>query len=154
MDPATRALTFALTRDDAARPVLLALRGNPDPAAVEAVVELLCRPHTATARLAVETLSGWTHPLVSPTLIDALDSPLSSVRREAVEALARRGECPVPELTRRLVEDPSWLVRRAALARAGGRRLVAHPRRRRRSALARAQCARATPRVGRTRQAA
>jgi HEAT repeats len=115
VDPTTRAITFALTRDETAQPALLALRGADDPAVVEAIVELLHRPHTAAARLAVEILAERDHPLVAPTLIYALESPLSSVRKEAIEALARRREYPQEELSRRLREDPSWPVRRAAL---------------------------------------
>ena len=115
VDPTTRAITFALTQLDSAQSALLALRGTPEPAAVEAIVELLHRPHTAAARLAVEILAEWDHPLVSLTLRHALDSPLSSVRMEAIAAMSRRGEYPAAELSRRLREDPSWLVRRAAL---------------------------------------
>ena len=115
MDPTTRAITFALTRPESAPSALLALRGMTDPAIVEAIVELLSRPHTAVARFAVEILAEMDHPLVSPTLIEALDSPLSSVRKEAIEALARRGDVPIPELTHLFREDPSWPVRRAAL---------------------------------------
>ena len=115
MDPTIRAITFALTRPETTRSALIALRGAPDLAAVEAIVELLYRPHTAVARLAVEILAEIDHSLVSPTLLYALDSPLSTVRMEAITALSRRGEYPSSELSRRLREDPSWLVRRAAL---------------------------------------
>ncbi len=119
-----RALTYALTQPETALAAVAALHGNSDPAAVEALVEVLCRPHAAPlALLALAALDGCEHPLVVDTLVRALDSPLAPVRLAAVEALARRGVFACSErLAELLRTDASWTVRRAGL-----RALAAHP---------------------------
>src|SRR5262245_50192827 len=119
-----RAITYALTQPHTALAAVAALHGNSEPAAVEALVEVLCRPHSAPlAQLALAALDACEHPLVVDTLVRALDSPLAPVRVAAAEALARRLVFDCAErLEKVLRADASWPVRRAAL-----RALAAHP---------------------------
>jgi HEAT repeat protein len=119
-----REITYALTQPRTAGAALAALAGSGLPPAVEALVELLARPHTAPlAPAALAALDACEHPLVPGALVEALDSPLPSVRLPAVEALARRRAYDArPRLARLLREDDSWPVRRAAL-----RALAEHP---------------------------
>src|SRR5438105_5052794 len=112
-----RALTYALTQEATAAAALEQLAGSGEPAAVEALVELLARPHRAPlAPAAVAALAGIDSPLATQALIDALDSPLATVRTAAADGLAaRRVRRCQPRLIRLLREDESWPVRRAAL---------------------------------------
>jgi hypothetical protein len=128
-----RALTYALTQPETAVAAVAALHGRGESAAVEALVEVLYRPHTAPlAPLALAALDACEHLLVVGTLVHALGSPLVPVRLAAVEALARRRVFDVPDrLARLLREDGSWPVRRAAL-----RALAAQPEPGRRHILA------------------
>src|SRR5262245_19716580 len=112
-----RALTFALTQDATAEAALEQLCRSTDAAAVEALLELLARPHTlALALPAVNSLAAIESPLATQALLDVLDSPLATVRLAAVEGLASRvTPRVVPRLVCRVTEDPSWPVRRAAV---------------------------------------
>src|SRR3954454_15382543 len=86
-----RELTHALTQDDLADVALPYVCESTEPAAVEALVELLARPHRAALALpAVEALAAVNGPLATQALIDALDSPLATVRLAAVEGLIPR----------------------------------------------------------------
>jgi HEAT repeat protein len=119
-----RALTFALTQPEA-RAVLATLGGAlPTPPVVEALIEILARPHAAPlAPAALALLAESDHPLAVDALVQALDSPLVTVRQPAVESLARRGiHHAAPRLLQMLKEDDTWMVRRAAL-----RALAGHP---------------------------
>jgi HEAT repeat protein len=113
----TRALTHALTQDATAEAALGALCRSGEPAAVEALVELLARPHSAALALpAVRALAGIEGPPANQALLDALLSPLPSVRQAAAEGLAPRKVARAhARLFRLLREDGSWPVRRAAL---------------------------------------
>jgi HEAT repeat protein len=118
-----RAITYALTQPEA--PAALAcLTPSSEPAVVEALLEVLDRPHAAPlAPAALALLARCEHPLVEDALVAALDSPLVTVRLPGVEALARRGMFhAASRLVRMLQEDESWLVRRAVV-----RALAAHP---------------------------
>jgi aryl-alcohol dehydrogenase-like predicted oxidoreductase len=119
-----RALTYALTDEDTALAALEALRNSTEPAAIEALIELLARSHRAPLTpAAVHVLDTCQHPLVDETLVDALDSPLVPVRQAAIDALWRRQVFRSTErLDRLLREDPSWRVRRTAV-----HALAAHP---------------------------
>src|SRR5262245_47220236 len=114
----SRAITYALTQPHTALAAVQALHGNSEPAAVEGLVELLCRPHPGPlAQAAIAALAASEHPLVEDALFRALESPLVPVRLAAIEAIARR---PVTDVSWRLLvvrvwQDESWLVRRAAL---------------------------------------
>src|SRR5262245_48065907 len=112
-----RAITYALTQPHTALAAVAALHGNSEPAAVEGLVEVLCRPHAAPlVQAALAALDACEHPLVVDTLVRALDSTLVPVRLAAVEALARHRVTDVSgRLTDVLQTDESWLVRRAAL---------------------------------------
>src|SRR5262245_40581633 len=112
-----RALTYALTQPHTALAAVQALHGNNNQAAVEGLVEVLCRPHaTPLAQSALAALDACEHPLVVGTLVRALDSPLVPVRLAAIEALARRRVINASgRLMHLLQTDESWLVRRAAL---------------------------------------
>jgi HEAT repeat protein len=118
-----RALTFVLTQPEA-HAALPCLAATSDPVVVEALVEVLARPHAAPlAPAALALLARCDHPLVEDALIAALDSPLVTVRLPAVEALAQRGNFrAAARLTGLLQEDESWLVRRAVV-----RALAGHP---------------------------
>src|SRR5687768_670754 len=104
-----RALTHALTQEATAGDALEQLAGSTDPAAVEALAELLARPHRAPlANRAVEALAAIDTPLATQALIDALESPLATVRTASADALGGRGARRArPRLTRLLCEDES-----------------------------------------------
>src|SRR5262249_19827318 len=112
-----RELTHALTQNDLAEFALEYVCESTEPAAVEALVELLARPHRAALALpAVQALAAADGPLATQALIDALDSPLATVRLAAAEGLAPRRQVRAHgRLVRLLREDESWPVRRAAL---------------------------------------
>jgi hypothetical protein len=111
-----RALTYALAQPEA-RDALASLAPPLPPEVVEALVEILARPHAAPlAPEALRLLAGADHPLCADALVQALDSPLVTVRLPAVEALARRGASRAAgRLARLLQEDDAWLVRRAVV---------------------------------------
>src|SRR5262249_38594503 len=88
-----------------------------EPGAVEGLVQLAHSPRTAKeATTALALLAGRAEPIVLDALLAALDSPHSTVRLAAVQAMGRReparSAAPLALLLRR---DDSWLVRRAAL---------------------------------------
>src|SRR5436309_418871 len=84
-------LTHALLRPQTALAAVEALRGVQDRAAIEGLVELIYKCFTArTAQAAVTALPPGDNPLVLDALAHALDSPHSSVRLAALEALHER----------------------------------------------------------------
>ncbi len=113
----TLRMTYGLLRPETACAAVHALRGNPDRAAVEGLVELVYRSRTArevVAALAALEPSG--DPIILDALNAALDSPHSSVRLAAVQDLRRRRARQAgASLVRILAGDESWPVRRAAL---------------------------------------
>jgi HEAT repeats len=110
-------LTSALLREGNAVAAAQALHGLPDRAALEALVEQVHRPHSArTALAALDSLEGRTEPIVTDALLAALESPHSSVRVVSLQALTGLIVPRAARLFRQhLVEDESWMVRRAAL---------------------------------------
>jgi HEAT repeat protein len=113
-----RRLTHALTRPETALAAAEALRDHLDePGAVEGLVLLVHAPRTAKeATTALALLAGRDEPIVLDALAAALESPHSTVRLAAAQAVQRREPAllggPLGRLLRR---DESWLVRRAAL---------------------------------------
>ncbi|MGH7222279.1 MAG: HEAT repeat domain-containing protein, partial [Gemmataceae bacterium] len=110
-------VTHALLRSQTTLAAVQALHGRSERAAVEGLVELVYRHHTASeAVAAIQALKDATNPLVCDALCAALESPHASVRLAAVQGLHRhrpsRGNA---SLRRALCEDESWPVRRAAL---------------------------------------
>jgi hypothetical protein len=109
--------SHALLRPQTAIAAARALRGATHRAAIEGLAEVLYPPHPARlAVAAIASLEGHSDPLVHDALVAALDSPHPSVRAEVVASLHRRGPGSFVEpLARRLRQDSSWPVRRAAL---------------------------------------
>src|SRR5262245_42491993 len=110
-------VTHALLCPETTLAAVRALKGRPERAAVEGLVELVYRHRTAReVRAAIGALEGSTSPIVDHARYVALDSPHPSVRLAAVEALRqRRPSHGAASLGRVLGEDASWPVRRAAL---------------------------------------
>jgi HEAT repeat protein len=110
-------MTHGLLRSDTSLAAIRALRGNCESAAVEGLVEVVCRNRTAAEVVAaIEALHASTSPLVCDALYAAFDSLHSSVRLAAVQSLHRLGSSPRNRSVGRLLcEDESWPVRRAAL---------------------------------------
>lgn len=112
-------LTHALLRPDVAAAAVEALRGAIGHAEVEGLVELI--HHNRGARETVAALTALDRSnsvIVLDALLAALDSPHTTVRIGAANALRRRAihtETVAHALHHRLRTDPSWLVRRAVL---------------------------------------
>ena len=113
------ARTYALLDAECAAATAESLRGTTEPAEVEALVELvLNREAGATAaNAALHALVPDASPLVSDTVVRALNSPHASVRVFAVGEVARRKVFAEGKagLTALLARDPFWQVRRAAV---------------------------------------
>jgi hypothetical protein len=115
-----RQLSYALRQPATAAAAAEALAGSRDRAAVEGLVELLHAAPSAEAALAAIAALPDPEPALDTLVVDglcaALASPFSSVRLVAVEALHRRS-CSeaIDNVLRLLHQDPSWMVRRAAL---------------------------------------
>ncbi len=113
------ARTYALLDAECAAATAELLRGTIEPAEVEALVGLvLNRDAGATAaNAALHALVPDASPLVSDTVVRALNSPHASVRVFAVGEVARRKVFAEGEagLTALLARDPFWQVRRAAV---------------------------------------
>jgi aryl-alcohol dehydrogenase-like predicted oxidoreductase/HEAT repeat protein len=112
-----RQLTYALLWPETALAAIQGLRGNPNQAAVEGLIELIYSPRTAKeAVAAVAALEPCKDPIILDALVVALDSHHASVRLAAVQDLRRRQATQISaSLVRVLGGDESWLVRRAAL---------------------------------------
>jgi aryl-alcohol dehydrogenase-like predicted oxidoreductase len=110
-------LTHALRRPEIALAAIEKLRGATGRAEIEGLVELLVEPPNArAATAAIDALAAAGAPIVIIALLAALDSPHTTVRIAALESLHQRKEFTnLDALERRLREDESWLVRRAAL---------------------------------------
>jgi hypothetical protein len=110
-------VSFALRRPDSAGPAIDALRGNPDPVAVEGLFELVVA--APTARLVVAALGALAsveYPLVAESLRTGIRGRHPQARLVAVQ-LAHRRKLPGfdAEFVRVLKGDESWPNRRAAL---------------------------------------
>ena len=112
-----RRLTHALLSPETALAAMESLRGCDNIAAIEGLVELIYRPHSAKVAIAaITTLENGAHPLVLDALAHALTSAHSSVRLAAVQALHARSTHHAHDAVHHLLRhDESWLVRRAAL---------------------------------------
>lgn len=114
-----RARTHALLDADRAPAAAESLRGATDPVFVEGLVELILnRDASATAATAaLRSLEDDCSPLVSDTIIRALNSPHASVRILAAQEVTRRKlfAAAGDALARLLAGDPFWQVRRAAV---------------------------------------
>jgi HEAT repeat protein len=109
-------LTHALRHAETAAAAVAALAGSPEKAVVEGLVELVYEPPTAAAAVAAITaLEGRTEPIILDALTAALEDPQPSIRLAAVESLGRRGGGSPEDLARRLLQEPSWMARRAAV---------------------------------------
>src|SRR5882757_6485031 len=84
--------TYALLDAEFAAATAELLRGTTEPAEVEGLVELVLNPDTgATAALAaLRSLEHDTSPLVSDTVVRALNSPHATVRVFAAADVVRR----------------------------------------------------------------
>jgi len=107
-------LTHALLRPQTALAAAEALRGVHGKAALEGLVELVYKPHTArSAQVAITLLQEHRAALVIDALTHALASPHSSVRLAAVEALHQRDVHHLDTVLGRILRgDDSWPVRR------------------------------------------
>jgi HEAT repeat protein/diketogulonate reductase-like aldo/keto reductase len=110
-------LTNALRRPDIALAAVEHLHGATGRAEVEGLVELLLEsPNARTAVAVIEALPPGAAPLVVDALLAVLDSPHTTVRLLALQALhKRKAFADLDALERRLREDGAWLVRRAAV---------------------------------------
>lgn len=117
------AVTRALLDPDTAVPAAEALAGSADRPVVEGLVVLLLTATAArSATAALAALHGADGPLVRDALVRAAAGPFATVRLAAVRELHRRSVPTDDALERRLRTDPSWQVRRAALAALADRR--------------------------------
>ena len=113
------ARTYALLDAEFAAATAELLRGTTEPVEIEGLAELVLNRDTgATAALAaLRSLEHDASPLVSDTVVRALNSPHATVRVYACGELVRRNllEVAFNGLLDLLERDPFWQVRRAAL---------------------------------------
>lgn len=112
-----RQWTHALLYPDTLEAALQCMPEEEHPAIIEALVEVVDEAPTArSAKLALNALLPFEHPLVDSIIRESLESPHAMVRIKAVEAVnqSQVQDCE-SQLSQMLRRDESWLARRGAL---------------------------------------